>query len=92
MYLVRAMDILSILALDVFIEDGPIVTSIALWIVFSPKWSWRGSCSHEPVEKWKVSLEYCGKAPMKPCKVAQNAGAAAAVELGISVTLRRGFE
>ena len=30
MYLVRAMDILNILALDVFIEDGPIVTSIAL--------------------------------------------------------------
>ena len=30
MYLVRAMHILIVLALDVFIEDGPIVTSIAL--------------------------------------------------------------
>ena len=40
------------------------------------------------MEKWNVSLEYCGKAPIKPCSVAQNAGAAAAVESGFS----SGFE
>ncbi len=40
-----------------------------------------------PVEKWKVSLEYSGKTPMNPCSVLQNAGAAAEVVVGVSVTL-----
>lgn len=49
-----------VLTFDVFIENRPIVSTIALWQdvgVSSPEMALvRGR--HIPVEKWKVSLEY----------------------------------
>lgn len=76
-----------ILILDVFVENRPIVSAIALWRHFSSPNMASVRGRHAPVEKWKASLEYCGKAPMNPCNVAQKAGAAAEVDVGVSVTL-----
>ena len=85
----RTGNAFSILTFDVFVENRPIVSAVALWQhsgVSSPNMaSVKGR--YVPVEKWKDSLEYCGKAPINPCNVAQKAGAAAEVVVGVSVTL-----
>ena len=50
----------GILTFDVFVENRPVVSTIALWAklgISNPEMALDNG-QHVPVEKWKVSLEY----------------------------------